>query len=202
MRLRLNYPAVVKRIALQPPAFSRRLAGVCALLSDRTRLVILNTPHNPSATVGITPILTRCGRRLKNARSLSSATKFMSISVSPNRHASVLAHSELRERAVAVSSFGKTYHMTGWKVGYCVAPAAISAELRKVHQYLTFSVNTPAQLALADMLREDPAHYRGTARVLSEKTRRVSERAATADWKFCRVKAHTFTGRLQRRFLA
>ncbi len=75
-------------------------------------------------------------------------------------HASVLAHPQLRERAVAVSSFGKTFHMTGWKVGYCVAPAAISAELRKVHQYLTFSVNTPAQLAIADMLREAPEHYR------------------------------------------
>ncbi len=54
----------------------------------------------------------------------------------------MLAHPQLRERAVAVSSFGKTYHMTGWKVGYCVAPAPISAEIRKVHQYLTFSVNT------------------------------------------------------------
>jgi methionine aminotransferase len=75
-------------------------------------------------------------------------------------HASVLAHPQLRQRAIAVSSFGKTFHMTGWKVGYCVAPAAISAELRKVHQYLTFSVNTPAQLALADMLRTAPEHYR------------------------------------------
>ena len=71
----------------------------------------------------------------------------------------MLAHPQLRERAVAVSSFGKTYHMTGWKVGYCVAPAPISAELRKVHQYLTFAVNTPAQLALADMLRAEPEHY-------------------------------------------
>jgi len=75
-------------------------------------------------------------------------------------HASVLCHPQLRQRAIAVSSFGKTYHMTGWKVGYCVAPAAITAELRKVHQYLTFSVNTPAQLALADMLRAEPGHYR------------------------------------------
>ncbi|EBI1014170.1 pyridoxal phosphate-dependent aminotransferase [Salmonella enterica subsp. enterica serovar Kentucky] len=75
-------------------------------------------------------------------------------------HASVLAHPQLRERAVAVSSFGKTFHMTGWKIGYCVAPAAISAEIRKVHQYLTFCVNTPAQLALADMLRAAPEHYR------------------------------------------
>ena len=81
------------------------------------------------------------------------------INFAENGHASVLAHPQLRERAVAVSSFGKTFHMTGWKVGYCVAPAAISAELRKVHQYLTFSVNTPAQLAIADMLREAPEHY-------------------------------------------
>ena len=72
----------------------------------------------------------------------------------------MLAHPQLRQRAVAVSSFGKTYHMTGWKVGYAVAPAAISAELRKIHQYLTFAVNTPAQLALADMLRHAPEHYR------------------------------------------
>lgn len=81
------------------------------------------------------------------------------INFSQRGHASVLAHPQLRERAVAVSSFGKTYHMTGWKVGYCVAPAPISAEIRKVHQYLTFSVNTPAQLALADMLRAEPEHY-------------------------------------------
>lgn len=75
-------------------------------------------------------------------------------------HASVLAHPQLRQRAIAVSSFGKTFHMTGWKVGYCVAPAALSTEVRKVHQYLTFSVNTPAQLALADSLRAEPEHWR------------------------------------------
>lgn len=74
-------------------------------------------------------------------------------------HTSVLAHPKLRKRPIAVSSFGKTFHMTGWKVGYCLAPAALSAELRKVHQYLTFSVNTPAQLAIADMLRKYPEHY-------------------------------------------
>lgn len=74
-------------------------------------------------------------------------------------HASVLAHPKLHKRAIAVSSFGKTFHMTGWKAGYCIAPAALSAEWRKVHQYLTFSVNTPAQLAIADMLREHPEDY-------------------------------------------
>ena len=152
---------VVKRIALQPPSFRVDWQAFSALLSDRTRLVILNTPHNPSATVWHQADFDALWQAIKEREIfVISDEVYEHICFARQGHASVLAHSELRERAVAVSSFGKTYHMTGWKIGYCVAPAAISAELRKVHQYLTFSVNTPAQLALADMLREDPAHYR------------------------------------------
>ena len=151
----------VKRIALQPPSFRVDWQAFSALLSDRTRLVILNTPHNPSATVWHQADFDALWQAIKEREIfVISDEVYEHICFARQGHASVLAHSELRERAVAVSSFGKTYHMTGWKIGYCVAPAAISAELRKVHQYLTFSVNTPAQLALADMLREDPAHYR------------------------------------------
>ncbi|HBV7987468.1 pyridoxal phosphate-dependent aminotransferase [Citrobacter freundii] len=152
---------VVKRIALQPPSFRVDWQAFSALLSDRTRLVILNTPHNPSATVWHQADFDALWQAIKEREIfVISDEVYEHICFARQGHTSVLAHSELRERAVAVSSFGKTYHMTGWKIGYCVAPAAISAELRKVHQYLTFSVNTPAQLALADMLREDPAHYR------------------------------------------
>ncbi|EPU1264675.1 TPA: pyridoxal phosphate-dependent aminotransferase [Citrobacter freundii] len=152
---------VVKRIALQPPSFRVDWQAFSVLLSDRTRLVILNTPHNPSATVWHQADFDALWQAIKEREIfVISDEVYEHICFAWQGHASVLAHSELRERAVAVSSFGKTYHMTGWKIGYCVAPAAISAELRKVHQYLTFSVNTPAQLALADMLREDPAHYR------------------------------------------
>ncbi|HFT8205985.1 TPA: pyridoxal phosphate-dependent aminotransferase [Citrobacter freundii] len=152
---------VVKRIALQPPSFRVDWQAFSVLLSDRTRLVILNTPHNPSATVWHQADFDALWQAIKEREIfVISDEVYEHICFARQGHASVLAHSELRERAVAVSSFGKTYHMTGWKIGYCVAPAAISAELRKVHQYLTFSVNTPAQLALADMLREDPAHYR------------------------------------------
>ena len=152
---------VVKRIALQPPSFRVDWQAFSALLSDRTRLVILNTPHNPSASVWHQADFDALWQAIKEREIfVISDEVYEHICFARQGHASVLAHSELRERAVAVSSFGKTYHMTGWKIGYCVAPAAISAELRKVHQYLTFSVNTPAQLALADMLREDPAHYR------------------------------------------
>lgn len=152
---------VLKRIALQPPHFRVDWQAFAARLSDKTRLVILNTPHNPSATVWRKEDFAALWQAIgeKEIYVLSDEV-YEHISFASEGHASVLAHPQLRQRAIAVSSFGKTFHMTGWKVGYCVAPAAISAELRKVHQYLTFSVNTPAQLALADMLRTEPEHYR------------------------------------------
>ena len=151
---------VMKRIALQPPAFRPDWQAFAALLSDKTRLVILNTPHNPSATVWQQQDFAALWQAIA-ARPVYvlSDEVYEHICFDEAGHASVLAHPDLRQRAIAVSSFGKTFHMTGWKVGYCIAPAAISAELRKVHQYLTFSVNTPAQLAIADMLREHPEHY-------------------------------------------
>ncbi|MRS90119.1 aminotransferase class I/II-fold pyridoxal phosphate-dependent enzyme [Enterobacteriaceae bacterium RIT714] len=152
---------VVKRVALQPPSFRPDWQAFAALLSEKTRLVILNTPHNPSATVWQKEDFSALWQAIAEREIyVLSDEVYEHICFASEGHASVLAHPQLRERAVAVSSFGKTYHMTGWKVGYCVAPAAIGAELRKVHQYLTFSVNTPAQLALADMLRAEPAHYR------------------------------------------
>lgn len=151
---------VVKRIALQPPSFRVDWQEFSAVLSERTRLVIVNTPHNPSATVWHHTDFDALWQAIKEREIfVISDEVYEHICFAGQGHASVLAHPQLRDRAVTVSSFGKTYHMTGWKVGYCVASAAISAELRKVHQYLTFSVNTPAQLALADMLREEPTHY-------------------------------------------
>lgn len=152
---------VLKRIALQPPYFRVNWDEFASLLSPRTRLVILNTPHNPSATVWRSSDFAALWQAIEqNEIYVLSDEVYEHICFDDAGHASVLAHPQLHERAVAVSSFGKTFHMTGWKVGYCVAPAAISAELRKVHQYLTFAVNTPAQLAIADMLRAEPEHYR------------------------------------------
>ena len=152
---------VLKRIALQPPGFRVDWTAFAALLSSKTRLVILNTPHNPSATVWRKADFAALWQAIADQEIyVLSDEVYEHICFDEAGHASVLAHPQLRERAVAVSSFGKTFHMTGWKVGYSVAPAAISAEIRKVHQYLTFAVNTPAQLAIADMLRNQPEHYR------------------------------------------
>ncbi len=134
---------IVKRMALQPPHFRVDWQEFAALLSERTRLVILNTPHNPSATIWQQADFAALWQAIAGHEIfVISDEVYEHINFSQQGHASVLAHPQLRERAVAVSSFGKTYHMTGWKVGYCVAPAPISAEIRKVHQYLTFSVNT------------------------------------------------------------
>lgn len=152
---------ILKRIVLQPPSFRVDWEAFATQLSPRTRLVILNTPHNPSATVWRKSDFAALWQAIKQQEIyVLSDEVYEHICFDEAGHASVLAHPQLRERAVAVSSFGKTFHMTGWKVGYCVAPAAISAELRKVHQYLTFAVNTPAQLAIADMLLAEPEHYR------------------------------------------
>ncbi|HBZ17708.1 MAG TPA: methionine aminotransferase [Pantoea sp.] len=152
---------VLKRIALQPPEFRVDWSEFRTLLSAKTRLVILNTPHNPSATVWHKSDYAELWQAIAEQEIyVLSDEVYEHICFADEGHASVLAHADLRQRAIAVSSFGKTFHMTGWKVGYCIAPAAISAEIRKVHQYLTFSVNTPAQLAIADMLRQEPEHYR------------------------------------------
>ncbi|AFJ46500.1 pyridoxal phosphate-dependent aminotransferase [Shimwellia blattae] len=151
---------VVQRIALKPPAFGFDAAELSARISDRTRLIILNTPHNPTATVWSGDDFAALWQVIRSREIyVLSDEVYEHICFAPGGHCSVLAHPGLRQRSVVVSSFGKTFHMTGWKVGYCIAPAAISAEVRKVHQYLTFAVNTPAQLALADMLDAEPEHY-------------------------------------------
>ena len=131
-----------------------------AALSDRTRLVIINSPHNPSGAVLDENALDRLAALLRpyGAFVLSDEV-YEHIVFDGARHASVLAHPELSERSFAVFSFGKTFHATGWKIGYAVAPKAMTAELRKVHQYVCFSAPTPLQHALADFLRECPEHY-------------------------------------------
>ncbi|MFM2485694.1 pyridoxal phosphate-dependent aminotransferase [Celerinatantimonas yamalensis] len=175
---------VLKRIALQPPEFTINWEQFAALVSERTRLVILNTPHNPTATCWSADDFAALWQAIKERNIfVLSDEVYEHICFSHDGHASVLAHPQLRQRAVAVSSFGKTYHMTGWKVGYCIAPAEISAEIRKVHQYLTFSVNTPAQLALADMLRYAPEHYQQLPHFYQAKRDRFIKALAASRFK-------------------
>ena len=129
-------------------------------LSDKTRLVILNFPHNPTGAVLSATDLDRLAGMLRGSRALILSDEVYEHIVFDGRaHVSILQHDELWERSLVVCSFGKTFHATGWKIGYCIAPAGLSREFRKVHQFTTFSVSSPMQHAIADFLVSDPDFY-------------------------------------------
>jgi methionine aminotransferase len=129
------------------------------LLSPKTRLVLLNFPHNPTGAVLSAEDLAVLADILRPTAALILSDEVYEHIVFDGRsHQGMSRHPELRERSFVVSSFAKTYHTTGWKIGYCLAPRPLSAELRKIHQYLVFAVNTPIQHAYAEFM-EDKNRY-------------------------------------------
>ncbi len=150
-------------VPLAPGTFRPDFARIAAALTPRTRAIIINTPHNPSATVWTAQDMQRLAELLRPTDVLLIADEVYEHMVYDGaQHESVARHAELAQRAFIVSSFGKTYHVTGWKVGYVAAPAALTAEFRKVHQFNVFTVNTPMQHGLAAFMA-DPAHHLGLA---------------------------------------
>jgi len=149
----------VVRVALTAGAFRPDFAAIRAALTPRTRAILVNTPHNPSATVWRRADLDALAELLRPTDVLLIADEVYEHMVYDGlAHASACSHPELAARAFVVSSFGKTYHVTGWKVGYVAAPRALSAEFRKVHQFNVFTVNTPVQHGLARYMA-DPGPY-------------------------------------------
>ncbi|AZF12498.1 Methionine aminotransferase, PLP-dependent [Pseudomonas sp. R2-37-08W] len=139
--------------------FSLDFERIKAALSPRTRMIVLNTPHNPSGALVSRKELDQLAELIRGRDIyLLSDEVYEHLVFDDVPHVSVLAHEELYPRAFVVSSFGKTYHVTGWKTGYVVAPPALTAELRKVHQYVSFCGVTPLQYALADFMAEHPEH--------------------------------------------
>ena len=129
-------------------------------INAKTRLLILNFPHNPTGAILSGDDLDTLAEILRDTRCLLLSDEvYEHIVFDGARHRSLLSHDELRERAFVVSSFGKTVHATGWKVGWCVAPRMLTAEFRKVHQFTTFAVSTPMQLGLADFFNENAGWY-------------------------------------------
>ena len=150
------------RIPLTPPAFGFDWDRVRQGLSDRTRLIIVNSPQNPSCTVATRADLDALAALVRDRPiSILADEVYENVLYDGRRHASVLAHPELRERSFAVFSFGKTLHATGWRVGYCVAPPPLTRELRKVHQFNTFSIVAPLQHAIARYLAQFPGAWSG-----------------------------------------
>jgi len=149
--------ARVKRVPLSLTDFGIDYGRLAEAITPRTRLLVVNTPLNPAGAV-LTPADWERIADLVEPHStfVLSDEVYESLVYDGRRHAGVLSNPRLRERAFAVFSFGKTYNATGWKVGYCIAAPALTAEFRKVHQFLTFAVSTPVQHAISDFMREAP----------------------------------------------
>ena len=147
-------------VPLDPRDFSPDWHRIKDAITPRTRMILINTPHNPCGSVWSAADLDALAALVRDSDILVLSDEvYEHIVFDGVLHQSVLRHAELAERSFVISSFGKTYHCTGWKVGYCIAPRALSAEFRKVHQYLTFCTFTPAQWAFAEILESDPQHY-------------------------------------------
>jgi methionine aminotransferase len=147
------------RLPLVPPAYRIDWQRVADAITARTRMIMVNSPHNPTGAVFDAEDLTELMRLAERHDLIVCADEvYEHLVYDGARHESVLRYPALAARAFAVSSFGKTYHVTGWKTGYCVAPPELTRELRRVHQFVTFVGITPIQLGLADFMREHPEH--------------------------------------------
>jgi methionine aminotransferase len=181
---------VPRYVRLPAPHFRPDWEAVRSACTPRTRLIMVNTPHNPSGAV-FSPA------DWDALAELVAETDILVLSDEVYEHLvfdevpprSARQHPALCERSFVLSSFGKTYHATGWKVGYCIAPPALTTEVRRVHQFVTFAVSTPTQHALADVLEADPAdaHARGLAPFYQGKRDHFRQLLAGTGWELLPV---------------
>lgn len=140
-------------ISLRPPDYQIDWSAVRDAITPRSRLLMINSPHNPTGSIITAADIAALTSIVRDTSLLIVSDEvYEHIIFDDARHESMARHPELAARSFIVGSFGKTYHVTGWKVGYAVAAAALSAELRKVHQFVTFSTSTPLQHAIAELL--------------------------------------------------
>ena len=188
------------RIPLSPPAFAVDWDRVRAALSERTRLIIINSPQNPSCSVFDRGDLDALARLVRDrAVTILADEVYENVIFDGRRPNSVLAHPELRERSFAVFSFGKALHATGWRTGYCVAPAALTRELRKVHQFNTFSIAAPLQHAIARYLARRPDAWTGLSAFFQAKRDLLAQRPARLGLRALASRGHLFSARGLRR---
>ena len=151
---------ITRHIGLHYPDFEINWQQVRDTINDRTRLIIINTPQNPSGTTWSEQDIAQL-REMIAGRDiyLLSDEVYEHIFFDDHRHLSLLRYPDLAARAFVVSSFGKTYHTTGWRVGYCIAPGPLIEEFLRIHQFINFSTHTPMQHAIADFLAGSPEHH-------------------------------------------
>jgi methionine aminotransferase len=159
-----------RHIALDTPSYAIDWTLVEQTINEKTRAIIINSPHNPTGSILSAADLNSLQELVEKYNLyVISDEVYEHMTFDGLRHESVLRYPELFKRAFVVSSFGKTFHCTGWKMGYCAAPDELTAEFRKIHQYVTFCSFTPAQIALAQMLKEQPAHITELASFYQQK---------------------------------
>ncbi len=152
-------------------------------ITSKTRAIMVNSPHNPTGSVWSMEDLDAFAEVVKGTNILIVSDEvYEHIVFDGGRHASVLLHPELRQRSFVCGSFGKTYHITGWKMGYCLAPPYLTQEFRKLHQWVTFSSATPLQYALAEYLKT-PAHYLGLSSFYQQKRDLFASYFKDSRWK-------------------
>ncbi len=146
---------MVKYMPLNPPDFAIDWTQVQKLTNGNTRMIIINTPHNPTGMVWGEEDLQQLQKITRNTNILILSDEvYEHLIFDEKKHLSLAKYPELKERSLIVASFGKLFHTTGWKMGYCLAPEALMKEFRKIHQFMVFSVNTPLQHAIADYLKK------------------------------------------------
>ncbi|WP_129715623.1 methionine aminotransferase [Pedobacter sp. SYP-B3415] len=163
------FGGLVKPYQMQAPDFSIDWSMVKKLFSAQTRMIIINTPQNPSGKIFSDEDMQELVKLIRDTDILIISDEVYEHLVYDGKpHLSVCTYPELRERSFVIYSFGKLLHATGWKIGYCLAPAHLMAEFRKIHQFNVFSVNTPMQYAIDEYLKE-PGHYLSLAGFFQEK---------------------------------
>ena len=150
---------MVKSLELSPPDYRIPWDMVLRLVTNKTRMIILNSPHNPTAAILQQQDIDELTSIVKNSDILILSDEvYEHLVFDDDIHRSMAHYAPLRERSFIAASFGKLFHNTGWKMGYCLAPAYLMQEFRKVHQFLVFSVNSPMQYAIAEYLKDDSVY--------------------------------------------
>jgi methionine aminotransferase len=153
------FGGIIQRFEMQAPDYTIDWNAVKGLVNEKTKMIILNNPNNPSGRILKEHDLKELADLVKGTSILILSDEvYENIVFDGKQHLSICRYPELRERSLMVASFGKLFHVTGWKIGYCAAPKNLTDEFRKVHQFNVFSVNMPLQLALAEYMK-NPDHY-------------------------------------------
>jgi methionine aminotransferase len=148
---------IPKYVTLRYPEYRIDWDEVRRAVSPRTRVIVINSPHNPTGMMWDAADVAELRSVLQRTGAVVISDEvYEHITFDGARHESLARYPDIAERAVVISSFGKTYHTTGWKVGYCAAPPALTTEIQRVHQWVTFAVNGAVQMAYADMVNRDP----------------------------------------------